>query len=163
MLHGAAARSAARWPLASVWCVFFAVLHVYWALGGNIGLAESAGVDLASRRPLTFVLFGLWGVAALLLGGAVLGGVLVRARTRGMPRRLAIIAGGVIGTTLLVRGVGVELVLLLDLGGIASSVGPAQTHWSLLLWNPWFMLGGIAFVHGTCRLASLGRAEGPAP
>nr|WP_157528643.1 DUF3995 domain-containing protein [Kibdelosporangium sp. MJ126-NF4] len=45
-----------------VWCVLFAVLHIYWAVGGEAGLASSAGVDLATRRPLGFVLLGLWGL-----------------------------------------------------------------------------------------------------
>nr|CTQ96950.1 hypothetical protein [Kibdelosporangium sp. MJ126-NF4] len=38
------------------------MLHIYWAVGGEAGLASSAGVDLATRRPLGFVLLGLWGL-----------------------------------------------------------------------------------------------------
>jgi heme/copper-type cytochrome/quinol oxidase subunit 2 len=56
---------------AVAWCAAFTVLHVYWALGGNIGLAESAGAELAREKPTAFVLIGLWGVAALLVVGGV--------------------------------------------------------------------------------------------
>jgi Protein of unknown function (DUF3995) len=150
-----------RWAyLASAWCAVFAVLHVFWALGGDIGLAESAGIELASRRPMMFVLVGLWGVAALLVVGAAFARALARHHPRGRLRRPAILTGLLVGTALLVRGVGIELVLLLDAGGIASSVGPVQTRWSLLLWNPWFMLGGVAFLFATYRFARL-QPEGP--
>ncbi len=149
-----AAGSSTRWAyLASAWCVAFALLHVFWALGGEMGLAESAGVDLATRRPASFVLVGLWGMAGLLMLGAALGGALVHTRPGGRPRRLAILAGLLVGITLLVRGVVVDIVLLLDAGGITSSVGPAQARWSLLLWNPWFILGGAAFLFATYRCA----------
>lgn len=155
--------STTRWAyLGSAWCAVFAVLHVFWALGGDIGLAESAGVDLATRRPMMFVLVGLWGVAALLVVGAVFAGVLACPHPLGRLRRPVILTGLLVGTALLVRGVGIELVLLLDAGGIASSVGPVQTRWSLLLWNPWFTLGGVAFLFAAYRFARL-QPEGPAP
>lgn len=159
-----AAGSSARWAyLASGWCLVFAVLHVFWALGGDLGLAESAGVDLATRRPPAFVLVGLWGVAAVLGVGAVLGGALVHTRPPGWLRRLIILAGLLVGAILLVRGLAVELVLLLDAGGVALSVGSTQVCWSLLLWNPWFFLGGVAFLFATYRFARPLRPDQPVP
>jgi hypothetical protein len=41
--------------------------------------------------------------------------------------------------------VGIEVVLLTDADGVATNVGPEQTHLSLILWNPWFVVGGLAF------------------
>lgn len=32
-----------------------------------------------------------------------------------------------------------------DLGGIRQSAGPLETHWSLVLWDPWFAIGGACF------------------
>jgi hypothetical protein len=51
------------------------------------------------------------------------------------------------GACLLLRGVGIEVVLLTDAGGVATTVGPAQARLSLILWNPWFVVvgGGLAF------------------
>lgn len=139
-----------RRPIAlTVWCCAFAGLHVFWALGGSVGLASSAGAELAARRPVAFVVFGLWGVAALLLAGAGL----VRAVQRARPpwRR----AGGwlivSVGAVLLVRGVAVEILLLTDAGGVRTAVGPSQTRWSLVLWNPWFVLGGALFIGAGLR------------
>jgi len=57
---------------AAAWCAVFAAVHLFWAVGGTAGLASSAGQGLAERRPADFVVFGLFGVAALLLAGIVL-------------------------------------------------------------------------------------------
>ncbi len=149
--------------LAFMWCVAFATLHVYWAVGGSVGLASSAGADLATRRPPVFVLVGLWGTALLLLLGALFSAALARGRPRGRLRRVALLACWLVGTTLLVRGVVLQLVLATGAGRIASSVGPFQTRWSLVLWNPWFTLGGVAFLLTAHHFGRLGRAPGTMP
>lgn len=96
-----------RWGhLASAWGLLFAALHIYWALGGAFGLESSAGVVLARDRPLWFVLFGLWGVAIVLLAGAALGFVLTRRQLDGLPARLAMVLGGLVGALLFIRGAG---------------------------------------------------------
>ena len=128
------------------WCVAFSALHVYWGAGGTTGLASSAGADLAARRPPLFVVLGLWGTALLLLMGAALGATLARGRPRGRLRQGAVGAAVLVGVALVVRGVVLELVLVTGAGGIATSVGASETHWSLVLWNPWFVLGGAAFL-----------------
>jgi len=132
-----------RVALAAVaWCFVFAVAHIFWALGGSAGLASSAGADLAARRPAAFVILGLWGVAGLLLGAAV---AIVAVATGRFGSR-GVWAIGIVGSGLLVRGVALEVVLATDTGGIRAAVGPLETRWSLLLWNPWFVLGGALFI-----------------
>jgi len=131
---------------AVLWCCVFAAVHVFWALGGSAGLASSAGSDLAVRRPPMFVAVGLWGVAVALLAGAAFVGV---AAAVNMPRRRRRVMAwmiGLAGVVLLARGVLVEVVLAADAGGVRREVGPHQTRWSLVLWNPWFMLGGVLFI-----------------
>ncbi len=132
-----------RWGyLAALWCLLFAVLHLYWALGGTLGLASSAGAELASRRPSWFVLGGLWGVAVVLLIGAGFCAGMVRWRLSGTLQRAVAVLGWLGGAVLLARGVLVELLLATDATGLATEVGAEQTRWSLFLWNPWFVLGG---------------------
>jgi hypothetical protein len=128
-----------------VWCLVFAALHVFWAVGGQTGLASSAGAELAARRPVSFVVFGLWGVAAILAAGALLAAWAAwgHPRTRWL-RGLRILAV-VVAAGLLLRGVLVEAALTANLGGVRQQVGPLETHWSLVLWNPWFIIGGICF------------------
>lgn len=146
-------RSPYRRPAATaaiVWCGLFAAVHVFWALGGSVGLASSAGARIAASRPLAFVLLGLWGVAAALL----LGAVLIAWCTRDVRwRRLGGVAIGVVGAALLARGVLVEVLLLADVGGVRQSVGADETRWSLLLWNPWFVLGGALWLAVARQLA----------
>lgn len=135
--------------LAATWCAVFAALHLYWAIGGDVGLASSAGADLATRRPMSFVLPGLWGVALLSLAGVAFCVGLVRWHPHGTLRRTVILLGCLAGTALLVRGVVLEVTLLANVGGVANAVGPEQERWSLLLWNPLFVVGGLALLLAT--------------
>lgn len=144
---------AARWaaPAAAWWCIAFAGLHLYWALGGSTGLASSAGQDLASRRPATFVVFGLYGVALTLLAGAAL--IVLVSIPGPMHRRSAPTAlVGVIGIGLLMRGVALEILLATDVAGLRARVGPLEARWSQVLWNPWFALGGALFIATALQL-----------
>jgi hypothetical protein len=136
--------------LGCAWCAVFAALHIYWAAGGSIGLASSAGTDLATRRPPSFVLLGLWGVALLLLAGAAFSAGLAHWRPqRNGLRRGMVILGWLVGVVLLARGLLLEVVLLTGAGGVASAVGPLETRWSLILWNPWFAVGGVVLILAT--------------
>ncbi|WP_078876157.1 DUF3995 domain-containing protein [Streptomyces sp. 769] len=130
--------------IACVWAVAFAALHFYWALGGSWGLSVSAG-PLAEERPAWFVAVGLWGVGVLCLVGGLLGWLLARPRPGGLVGRLVKALGWGVCAVLLVRGIGVEILLLLDTAGRAVGVSPEQRLWTLVLWNPWFLVGGLVF------------------
>jgi hypothetical protein len=131
---------------AALWCAMFACLHLSWAFGGSIGLASSAGSSLASRRPAAFVIFGLYGVALLLLIGIAIIAVMRGPRVSRRQRRVLATLVAVVGAALVVRGGALEALLALDAGGIRKTVGPLETRWSLMLWNPWFVLGGAFFI-----------------
>jgi hypothetical protein len=131
--------------------VLFAAVHVYWAAAGNAGLASSAGHDLATRRPLSFVLPGLWGTALLLAAGAALCAGLARRRPHDWTKRAMTAVGWLAGALLLARGLLLEIVLPTGAGDVASSVGPSEAHWSLVLWNPWFIAGGVLLLLATYR------------
>jgi hypothetical protein len=130
---------------AVIWCTAFAAVHIFWVLGGQTGLASSAGPSLAARRPTSFVVFGLWGVAIILLAAALLALWATRYPLSPTWLRVARVAAALVAIALLLRGVYVELALATDLGGVRQTVGPLETHWSLTLWNPWFILGAFCF------------------
>lgn len=130
--------------LACGWAVAFATLHFYWALGGSRGLAVSAG-PLAEERPGWFVALGLWGVGAVCLTGAALGWRLTGPRPPGTPGRLLTALGWSACAVLLVRGAALQFLLLTGAAGPAIQISPEQRWWTLLLWNPWFLLGGVLF------------------
>lgn len=143
---------------AVAWCCVFAATHMFWAVGGSAGLASSAGEDLAARRPAAFVILGLWGVAGSLLLAA---GGIIAVGTRQPDSRVARIGAwtiGVVGAGLLVRGIALEVLLATDTAGIRAAVGPLETRWSLILWNPWFVLGGALFLATTTHILHRARA-----
>jgi hypothetical protein len=133
-----AARAAVAWSLV------FAGVHLFWAAGGETGLATSAGAELARQRPTWFVVAGLYGVAVALLVAAALALFLSSATTTGRRRWLVPLAAA-LTALLLLRGVGLEVLLLVDPGYGDGAVSGAERFWSLVLWNPWFALGGVAF------------------
>jgi hypothetical protein len=71
---------------------------------------------------------------------------------RGRLRRGVVILGWLGGAVLLARGLLLEVVLLTGAGGIPSAVGPLETRWSLILWNPWFVVGGLVVSLATRQL-----------
>ncbi|MEV8476462.1 DUF3995 domain-containing protein [Streptomyces sp. NPDC051173] len=130
--------------LAAGWAVIFALLHFFWALGGEVGLDVSSGERLASERPTWFVAGGLWGVGCLCLIGSVVALGLQRRGVRGRRWRMLRLLGLAICVLLLVRGVLIEVLLIagaLTVGEISA----AQKFWTLAVWNPWFILGGALF------------------
>ncbi len=98
---------------------------------------------------------GLFGVAALLLLGIAVIAIASSARLAGRPGRAARVLVAVAGAGLLIRGVALEVLLAADAGGLRTSVGPLESRWSLVLWNPWFALGGALFL-ATARRARRG-------
>ncbi|WP_407555224.1 DUF3995 domain-containing protein [Streptomyces sp. Pv4-95] len=142
--------------IACAWAIAFAALHFYWALGGCWGLSVSAG-PLAEERPWWFVVVGLWGVGLLCLVGGGLGWLLALSWPGGLAGRAVRALGWCACAVLLLRGVAVEVLLLTDAGGSGIAVSAEQRFWTLVLWNPWFLAGGLAF--GLAARAS-GRAKG---
>ncbi|MFV0131525.1 hypothetical protein ACLGI4_28085 [Streptomyces sp. HMX112] len=60
---------------------------------------------------------------------------------------------------LLVRGIGIEMLLLTNTTHLDSSVSVGQRAWTLALWNPWFIAGGLAFGLAACRARRPAAAE----
>ncbi len=89
---------------------------------------------------------GLYGVAALLLFGAVLIWVAATQRLEERLRRIVTWLVAIAGVGLFVRGAALEVILAVDLAGVRRQVGELESHWSLILWNPCFILGGILFI-----------------
>ncbi|WP_405750488.1 DUF3995 domain-containing protein [Streptomyces sp. NBC_00012] len=143
--------------IACTWAVAFAGLHFYWALGGAWGLSVSAG-PLAEERPGWFVAVGLWGVGMLCLVGGVLGRLLARPGLGGLAGRAVKALGWCVCAVLLMRGITVEVLLLTGTAGPEMDVSPEQRLWTLTLWNPWFLVGGLAF---GLAARGFGRAESP--
>jgi len=110
-----------------MWCGLFACLHLSWALGGSIGLASSAGPDLAQRRRTSLIIFGLFGTALLLLIGIAVIAVAYSPRAPRRWRHAAVLLLGVVGIGLAIRGAVLEVLLATNAAGLRASMG---------LWRP---------------------------
>lgn len=146
-----------RWGrMACWWSLAFAAVHFFWALGGRVGLDVSAGPELAGDRPQWFVASGLFGVGALLVCAAFIGWQMDRHHTPGRSPRFAWayrVLGALVGAILLVRGLGLELLMVLGAVAPGGGITAAQIVWTWLLWNPWFVLGGTCFLVAARRSA----------
>lgn len=138
-----------------MWCLVFAGVHVFWAVGGSAALAASAGPQLARQRPMWFVAAGLWGVTGLLLAGAALAVTLAAGTpttARDAERYRRIVTAGGWGAVLLLalRTVPTLVQDVLTEAGLLSpptlrSADWSLIHWRLALWTPWFALGVALF------------------
>lgn len=123
-------------------------MSFYWAAGGTVGFGTlSPIIKSLARTPLFVAVVWATGVLKLLLGLLAL--ALVQSWGRAFPRwllRAAVWVAGIFmalygGANLLVRG-------LMALGVIATpaSMHSAAAEWHLLLWDPWWLLGGVLFI-----------------
>jgi hypothetical protein len=148
---------------ACAWVCVFAAMSFYWAAGGSLG-ADTIGGSiqrLGQARDPGFVAL-LWGIGVVKALGGLLALALVRPWGRAVPRRLLLIAAWAAGLgmaaygalQLLVTGGAVALML----AGILSTDGVnwAAIRWHVLLWDPWWLLGGVLFI-----MASLWRPGAP--
>ncbi|PZS01393.1 MAG: DUF3995 domain-containing protein [Pseudonocardiales bacterium] len=161
MVHHGSSRWGLAAAAAAIWCGSFACLHLFWALGGSFGLASSAGRGLAAGRPASFVIFGLYGAALLLVIGIALIAVTQRPQAVRRLRRAASALLAVVGVGLVLRGLALEVLLATNADGLRKNVSPLETHWSLILWNPWFAVGGALFIATAIRASRSAFLSGP--
>lgn len=127
--------------LAGAWSLVFAAPHVYWALGGRAGLGAQAGAADAALRQTWFATYNL-AAAGLAVAGALAAFAVVMGWVGVRLRRWLGVATGVAGVALLLRGaVGL---LLLGVGLFRGTID-TTTPTVLLLIEPWFVAGGLAY------------------
>lgn len=161
----------ARWPgyAACAWALVFAAQSIYHAAGGTVG-AETIGPAIAepvrAREPAWVAL--MWVTAALKLIAALLALALVRPWGRVVPRRLLLAAGWCAVAVMGVYEGAASLVQhALMVAGVIDTpegLGATAARWHPLLWDPWWLLGGILFGLATWRYQRRDRTLGePAP
>lgn len=145
------AKKSAIWAAyaAAIWAFAFAAMSFYWAAGGTVGvhtLGEGIAQMAETRDPeligLTWITGGLKvlaGVFALLLPA-----------DRLLPRPLLRIGAWGAGILLTLYGIGNLIQHSLMATGsspIAGLLGtPEAVRWHMLLWDPFWILGGILFL-----------------
>lgn len=134
---------------AALWAFLFAALSFYWGLGGRAGAVTLGPALMAAAADPWFVATGLWGVGVVkALGGLVALG-LVQPWGRRLPRCLLRAAAWVGGRLALLYGAASLVQHALMLTGVIAApagLGRIAARWHLLLWDPWWILGGVLFV-----------------
>ncbi|RKN81955.1 DUF3995 domain-containing protein [Paenibacillus ginsengarvi] len=133
---------------ACVWSFTFAAKSFYWAAGGTAGTATIGDTitELSQSAWFSLVLWGT-GISKALVGLLAL--ALVQPWGSKVPRWMLLVAAwgtGILftlyaGANLVVRG--------LMKAGIMStpeSMHSEAARWHLLLWDPWWLLGGFLFI-----------------
>jgi hypothetical protein len=132
---------------AAAWAFAFAAISAYWALGGTVGVktiaADIGRVALANDPRVVGVTAAAKAIAGLL--------VLSLARPWGhlLPRWLRLAAVWIAGAVFALYGVA----NLIDHGRMVAGLratpeilGERAARWHLLLWDPWWLLGGVLFL-----------------
>ena len=142
----ASSRSWARRAAAAacVWAFLFAALSFFWAAGGRTGL-QPLEQQPASSRTVWLVVNLAAGI--LKIGGGLLALALVRTGQGRMTHRLLLAAAWMGGVGLCLYG-GLGLVSdVLHVAGIINDLATRKWFfWYLVLWDPWWVLGGGLYV-----------------
>ena len=147
-----AARRTAGWAVhaAAAWALVFAAMSFYWAAGGTLGSStmSDAIVEPARAREPRFVAL-LWTSGALKAIAGLLALALVRPWGRLLPRWVPLTATWVAGVGMLLYGAANLAVRAAMAAGLLATPGSMHSdaaRWHLLLWDPWWVLGGVLFV-----------------
>ena len=131
--------------LAAAWALVFALISVYWAAGGTLGVA-SVGAAVAGATSGLLV----WAAAVLKFVGVAFSLALVRPWGRRLPRRPLLALDYVVSVLLMLYGaVNIIGELLVVTGAVAGGTDSYALHWHLYLWDPAFLLWGVClFIAG---------------
>jgi hypothetical protein len=151
------ATTRARWAAgtayaAAAWAFAFAAISFYWAAGGTAG-ADTIGSTIAdpalARDPGMVAILWATGALKALAGALALALALARPWGRRIPRWLPIAACWVGGAFMALYGaanLAVRALMALGLLATPDSMRTPAAQWHLLLWDPWWVLGGLLFV-----------------
>lgn len=158
---GRGARRAAY--AASAWAFAFAALSSYWAAGGT-AFADTLGESvtrIALARDPGFVAL-LWGVAAAKTLLGLLALALAYLDHHALPRRPLLVAAWSAGVCMALyagANVGVRALMVVGVLATPEAMHSAAAYWHLILWDPWWLAGGLLFI-ATAWSASRVRASG---
>ena len=140
------------WPAYAAFCVgfLFALLNIYWLLGGELGLNTLGhAVEADTRRGAPVIV----AAAVVKAAGSLFPLALVQPWGRRFPR-LLLSAVGWAGAALLVLYGGALTIgaALVELGAFpVTPADPVALRGHLYVWDPWFLLWGVLLVLAMAR------------
>ena len=132
--------------LACGWAMIFAAVSFYWAAGGTLG-SDTIGPALTSLAHDPVFVAILWSTGGLKVVVGLLALALVQSWGRVVPHWMLLTAAWVAFAIMALYEGAASWVQhgLMQIGAIStpSGLGTKALHWHLLLWDPWWLLGGI--------------------
>lgn len=132
---------------AALWAFAFAAISAYWALGGHLGRSSlGEAVHTYSSDP-NFIWF-VWGTVLLKLLAVVVA-LALRYGFVGRLNSLVLFAGFTAGGICLLYGganLAVRAAMALGFMHTPASMYEPAAFWHLVLWDPWWVLGGVLFL-----------------
>lgn len=138
---------------ACLWASVFAAMSFYWALGGTVGMNTQSEQILALSGEAWFVAV-VWATGVLKVLAGLLALALVRSWGRTIPRWLLLVAAWGTGMLLSLYGganLAVRALMAVGFMDTPESMRSAAAYWHLVLWDPWWLLGGILFLLAAWR------------
>lgn len=133
---------------ACAWAWLFALASFYWAAGGRWGLDTLGnGIQAQVHDPAFIAVVWLTGFVKVVAGFGAL--TLARPWLLWMPRAIKLVATWSGGAGLALYGSIQIIVGALVLGNLLRPTGPVDwsgLRWHVLLWDPWWALGGLLFL-----------------
>ncbi len=158
---GQSAPAASRWPAigtvtayaAAIVAFAYALMSLYWALGGHALIGTIGGyVEQFARRGGALPMLVALAAALAKVAGGLLALALVRPWGRVVPRRW-LLAGSAGASALLVVYGGLAVLLgALVLSGVihpAGSVDRTALRWHVGVWDLWFLVWGVLLALAT--------------
>ncbi|MDQ2831932.1 MAG: DUF3995 domain-containing protein [Chloroflexota bacterium] len=148
---------------ACTWSFVFAALSFYWAAGGTAGsntLADSIKEGALARDPAIVAL--AWGAGALKIVGGLLALTLIQAWGRLIWRWMLLMAAWGTAALLMLHGglnLAVRAIMAVGIIPTPASMHSAAAYWYLVLWDPWFVIGGILFGAAAWSFSHLPRRD----
>ncbi|MCJ8013223.1 DUF3995 domain-containing protein [Paenibacillus sp. KQZ6P-2] len=134
--------------LGVTWSLLFAVMSFYWAAGGMIGV-ESLGGEIykkAMERDPAFISV-VWVTGVVKLGGAILLLLLLKTSINKKIRKMLSLFCIVAGVFMILYGLGnFTTISLAGLNVLHFDMSAYAIKWRLIIWEPFWMIGGILYV-----------------
>jgi hypothetical protein len=126
----------------------FAAISFYWAAGGTVGGATIGPAITSLVHDPVFIAI-LWATGALKVVGGVLALALVQPWGRSLPRWLLVTLAWGGGILLALYGAAnwiEEGLMVAGVLSIPAGLGHTAALWHVVLWDPWWLLGGTLFI-----------------
>ena len=146
---------------AFLWSSLFGLASLYWAAGGTVGISTLAqSIQDAAHDDDAAMLTMTWITGVLKIMGGLLALMAIRPIGDGRIRTVLLVllwGVGALYTLYGLLGFIEKLLMALGILDVPSGLGEGAVIWYLLLWEPFWILGGVLFLLTALRFGRIAR------